>query len=303
MPNLLGISLVLLASVAFGFLGLFRHWADAVSNPMLLAIRFLLAAALLAVISLFRRDRWPRGPVLLHLFALGAILYVIEAYTYFEAMARIPVGLVSLLLYTYPGIVAFLAWSLLREKLSRSSLLALLLAISGSIVTLWPDLFAAATGAPSTMPLAGIALGLLCAVAYALYIIAGSRLPKDLPALPQSAVVCASAGLVFAFIALLQGASLPSTPTQWYGAIALAIVGSVIGVTALLAGLARIGPVRAGIVSTVEPVATILVGWLILGQELYTIRLVGGSIILCAAIIGALSRSPEIAQAKPSPKA
>lgn len=293
MQRVLGIFLVVLASVAFGFLGVFRHWAEPVSNPMLLAIRFLLAGVLLGVISLARRDPWPRGRVLLHLIGMGAVLYVIEAYTYFEAMARIPVGLVSLLLYTYPGMVALLAWWLLREKLTGASLVAVLFAVTGSIVTVWPDVRAAVTGGERTMSVPGVALGLACAVGYSLYLIAGSRLPKDLAALPQSAVVCTSAGVVFAIIAAALGAALPSTPMQWSGAVGLALVGSVIGITALLAGLARIGPVRAGVVSTVEPVATILVGWLILGQELFAVRLVGGGIILCAAIIGAVSRAPE----------
>ena len=293
MQRVLGICLVVLASVAFGFLGVFRHWAVPIANPMLLAIRFLLAGVVLGVISLARRDPWPRGRTLLHLVGMGGVLYVIEAWSYFEAMERIPVGLVSLLLYTYPGMVALLAWGLLREKLSGVALLAVLVAIAGSVVTVWPELRAILTGAEHATSPMGVALGLTCAAGYSLYIIAGSRLPKNLAAIPQSAVVCAAAGAVFAVIASAQGAAYPSTPMQWCGALGLALVGSVIGITALLAGLARIGPVRAGIVSTMEPVATILVGWAALGETLYAHRLVGGGIILGGAVIGALARTPE----------
>lgn len=287
-----GVILVVLGSVAFGFIGVFRHMAPETGVFMLLACRFLLAGVVLGLIALLRRDPWPKSRPLAMLCAMGGVLYVIEAYTYFKAMETIPVGLVSLLLYTYPGVVAILARLFLKQRLSGLMLGAVALAIVGSAITVWPEIRSVFGAASEPVSPVGIGLGLLCSLGYSVYIIVGSRLPQSLAPLPKGAVVCVAAGVVFLALAAGNHEALPATGRAWLAVIGLALVGSVIGITCVLAGLAHIGPVRAGIVATIEPVATILVGMFLLGDSLSPLRLLGGAIILAAAIIGARAAAP-----------
>lgn len=289
MQRFWGVILVVLGSVAFGFMGVFRRMAPETGVFMLLACRFLLAGVVLGLMAGVRRDPWPKGRPLAMLAAMGGVLYVIEAYTYFKAMETIPVGLVSLLLYTYPGVVAILARVFLKQRLSGLMMGAVGLAIAGSAITVWPELAAIFGETHEAVSPVGVGLGLLCSLGYSVYIIVGSRLPESLAPLPKGAIVCVAAGVVFSLLALGHHEALPATGRAWGGVVGLALVGSVLGITCVLAGLAHIGPVRAGIVATVEPVATILVGAMMLGEALSPVRLAGGAIILVAAIIGSVA--------------
>jgi drug/metabolite transporter (DMT)-like permease len=74
--------------------------------------------------------------------------------------------------------------------------------------------------------------------------------------------------------------------------LALALICTVIGVTMFLAGLARVGPVRASTLSTFEPVMTAAVGVIALGERFGGIQAVGGALIIAAAILSAQSNKP-----------
>jgi len=222
-----------------------------------LALRFLFAAPILWAIVFIKKEPVPRGGVLLALIAMGAVGYFAEASCFFGALQYIPSGLVSLLLYIYPGIVTLIAWLFLKEKLTRGKLIALVLATIGTGLLIIPTLFGESLGPDAWK---GIALGLVMAVSYALYIVAGTKTGSRAGPMVSSAIVVTSAAVVFLVIALVRHDPLPSTNKGWFAAGALAIFATVIGVTALLGGLARIGPVRTSTLSIIEPAVTVVVG-------------------------------------------
>jgi drug/metabolite transporter (DMT)-like permease len=285
----LGSALLILSAIAFAFMGLFRDWAarDGLATPMLLGLRFALAAVVLGAVGAGRPGRWPRGRTLALLVAMGAIGYVGEAGTYFAALSFAPVGLVSLLLYLYPAIVTVLARVLFREPIGPARGVALALALAGSAFTILPAL----AGASGVRPL-GVLLGLACAFIYAGYILAGSRVPARVDPVKQAAIVTASCAVVFLTLAMARGDALPQTPRAWGAVVWLALLCSVFAMTAFLAGLAMVGPVRASILSVVEPVATVAVGALLLGDRLAWAQFLGGALILAAALIAALAKPP-----------
>src|SRR2546425_1185321 len=122
------------------------------------------------------------------LIGLGALGYGGQAFTFFTALTLAPAGLVALLLYLYPALVAVLSASLLHERLSAAQLLALAVALVGTVLTIGP--------ASSASPL-GVALGIAAAAIYAVYIVAGSRLTARVPPQTMATVVIAAAGAVF----------------------------------------------------------------------------------------------------------
>lgn len=265
-------------------MGLFRHWLDGISVPMLLGLRFLIGGSLLAVAALALRHPLPRGKTLLLLLAMGCVGYVGEASCYFFALEYAPVGLVSLLLYTYPGIVTIFARLFLREHLSPARWVALVLAAGGSVLAIWPAL----SGAAGVKPI-GVVLGLGTAVIYAAYILAGAKIPRTVHPLTQASVIALSGGAVLFGVALARGDAFPATPRAWAGTAGLAVLCTTFAVTAFLAGLAIVGPVRASILSVIEPVATIAVGAIALGERLAPIQFAGGGLILGAAILTAVA--------------
>ena len=130
-----GLLLCLLSAAGFAAMPIFARqaYATGIELTPLLALRFVMAAAMLWALVLLRRRPLgsPRG------LALGAALgfggYALQAGLYFGAIQRIDVGLASLLLYAYPSLVTLAAFALRRESPTRRKLGALALA-SGGVV-------------------------------------------------------------------------------------------------------------------------------------------------------------------------
>ena len=292
--RLMGSIFVVVAAVGFGFMGLFGSWATSggsgVSVEMMLFLRFAIAGAIMAALMIIRGERWPRGKLLLWLIGMGAVLYVGEAMFWFHAARFIPVGLVSLLLYIYPVIVTIFAAVFLNERLTSGRILAVGLAVVGLGLTIGPIAVSQFGRAQSDANAwIGILLGLACCLSYSIYVLLGGPATKRAGAIPASTVVIISAAAVLGAMSLGRGDALPHTSQAWVGIICLALFSTVIAITAILIGLARIGPVQTSTLSTLEPVTTVIVGATLMGQELSPLQIAGGGLIVVAAVIVARS--------------
>jgi drug/metabolite transporter (DMT)-like permease len=247
-----------------------------VDTPTLLLLRFSLAAVLMWIVFAFKRARLPRGRGLATLVAMGALGYAGQAFAYFTALSLASAGLVALLLYLYPAIVALISRLVFRHTMTPLQLGALALALFGSFLTVGQ------AGGGSAL---GIFFGVLAAFIYACYILTGSRLPRDVTPTGSSAVVTTSAAAVYAAMALLRGVRLPATAAGWAAVVAIAVVCTVLAIAFFLAGLERVGAVRASVYSAIEPAFTVLLATVVLGEELTALRVAGGALILGAVLL------------------
>lgn len=297
----IGVALVAISALGFGFMALFKSWASPpASTETLLALRFSIASVMLALFAKWRGVPWPRGRTLGTLVFMGAGLYFGEAACYFFAIdAGAPSGLVSLLLYLYPGMVAGITWLLWRERLSRGMIVAIVLGLVGSALTVGPIGLGGPSGSSATVgaiPIAGIVLGVGTALTYATYIVVGSRLPASVSPIAASAIVTGGAAVSFCVMSLARGVQMPQGIGAWTGVLGLTLVSTVVSITALLAGMARIGAVRASALSVIEPATTVLVGWLLLSEELTWLRAFGAGLVLFAAVVAARSGRRDAAK-------
>ena len=83
----------------------------------------------------------------------------------------------------------------------------------------------------------------------------------------------------------------------WAAIGAIAAVSTVGAILCFFAGLARVGPSAASILSTLEPVVTVGLAAVVFGESLGAVQLVGGALVLSAVVVmqwpGARARSPE----------
>ncbi len=282
-------SIMLIASaIGFGFMPLFRSWAQQGGCGLyaMLFFRFAAAGVLLGMWCALARKRLPRLSVLLVLIGMGAVLYVGESFAYFKALdVGTSPALVALLLYAYPAIVTLLSRALFREPLSPARLAAVALAILGTLLAVW--------GPVEETPALGIVLGLLTAVTYAAYILIGSRLPRDLDPAVSSAVVISSAAIVYAVLTIATDSPRPAAPIGWVGVACLAMISTVMSLTLFLAGLRLVGPVRASTLSTVEALSAVIVAWAFMGEPLTAAQMGGGAMIIAAAVWTARTAAPK----------
>jgi drug/metabolite transporter (DMT)-like permease len=278
-----GIAAIVASAVAFGTMAIMARYAYAsgVDTATLLALRFALAAGAMAVLLHARGLALPRGRTLVALIALGALGYGGQAFTFFTALTLAPAGLVALLLYLHPAAVALLSAAFLHERLTPAKIAALAGALAGMALTVAPSL---GGDAPAARP-AGIAFAVAAAAIYAVYIVAGARIGRTVPALAMSTVVIGSAGALFVVAALVRGPAWPQAASGWLAIAGIALVSTVAAITLFFAGLERIGPTRASTLSTVEPLVTVTLAALLLGETFAPVQLVGGALILLAVVL------------------
>jgi drug/metabolite transporter (DMT)-like permease len=265
----------------------------------LLAVRFALAAVMfwaLVVIgraladlrSLGRRDV---GLAL----GLGAAGYAVQAGCYFAALERIDASLLSLLLYTFPAIVAGAAVALGRERLDARRLAALGLASGGLALVV------AGAGAGTLDPV-GAALGLGAAVVYSTYILVSEGIAGRLRPRVLSALVCTGAAVSLLAGSALLGELRPGavTATGWFWLACLALVSTVAAIALFFAGLSRVGPSTAAILSTIEPVVTVALAFVVFGEQLGPVQLAGGALVLTAVLVLQAAVRSRVEQAVPA---
>jgi drug/metabolite transporter (DMT)-like permease len=270
-----GLALIAVSATAFGAMAIFARYAYSGGADVLgvLLLRFSIAGALLAAIMIATGRRWPRGRTLLVAIGMGAIGYVGQSVSYFAALNHASAGLVALLLYAYPTLVCVLAAIFLREHLTPRRVLLLGLSFAGIALTL---------GGGHGTPV-GIALGLGAALFYSVYIVIGARELGGTDALASTTVICLSAMTTLIIASLVRAPQFPVVWWGWAAIGAIALVSTVVAILAFFAGLKRVGPAVASIASTLEPVVTVALAWLVLGETLSPIQLVGGALVLASA--------------------
>lgn len=277
-PPASGIAYIVVSACAFGAMAIFARFAYASGANVtgVLAARFAIAGALLAAIMVLTGRRWPRGRPLAVAIGMGAVGYVGQAACFFAALNHASAGLVALLLYTYPTLVVLLSAAFLGERLTAARVVLLAASFAGLALTLG--------GGQGTT--AGIALGLAAAAFYSVYILVGARELGRVDALASTTVVCLSAAATLALSALFTEPRFPGAGWGWAAVGAIAVVSTVISILAFFAGLKRVGPAVASVVSTLEPVVTVALAWLVLGESLTALQLAGGAVVLaCAALL------------------
>jgi drug/metabolite transporter (DMT)-like permease len=280
-----GALLCLVSASAFATLGIFGTLAaDAgASVASTLFVRFGLAAVVFAVVLRVsggwgRLRRLPRRVVLTGL-GLGAAGYSLQSGLYFAAIGRLDVSIVALLLYTYPVFVTLSALALGRATASLRTSAALVIASTGLVLVL----LAAGTGA---FDVVGALLALAAALTYTTYILVSDRIVGEVDPFALALLVLTGATASFTVAGLVTGSlDLALSGEAWLWLILIALVSTVVAVSAFFAGLRRVGPSEAAILSTFEPPVTVALAFVALGERLTPAQLAGGALVLVAVVL------------------
>ena len=276
-------ALVLVSATAFGTNAIFAKlaYAAGLGTTQLLAFRFVLAAAGMWGLALMLRQnplRFRRAS-LLALFGLGAIVYTGQSLAYFTALQTLPASLCVLIVYIYPSLVVIAGWLFLRRSLTRWLLLALLGSFAGLVLLV---------GGAELHIAWGLVFAIAAPAIYTAYILLSENVMNRVPAVGASAVIMSGAGIAFSAIALGQGElKLPASSNGWLVVLALALIPTMIAISTFLAGLPRVGAARASLLSTWEPVVTVILAVILFGDRFSVLQALGGVLILAAVVMQA----------------
>lgn len=286
--------LVTMSAVGFGAMAIFARlaYADGADVTAVLFLRFAIGSAVMVGYMVLTRRRWPRGPNLAILMAMGGVGYVGQSFAFFSALNHASAGLVALLLYLYPFLVSVLGAAFLRKRLSPGRLAAVIAALLGTALTLGGGL----RGEPL-----GVILGIGAALIYSVYILVGSRVLATEDPLAAATVVMIVAAFVFGGLSLLGAPRFPAEPSGWAAVLAIALVSTVVAMASFFAGIRLLGAADAATLSTLEPVVTIFLAAIFLDEPLHLQQLAGGAIILAAVVWLTRSSEPHHPAAAPQP--
>ncbi|WP_133061570.1 DMT family transporter [Streptosporangium minutum] len=280
-----GVVATLVSASAFGLMPVFAFYAygTGMSVTTLLLLRFAIAAAVfLGWLGLRGRLGRLTGRQWATLALLGGGMYAAQSLLYFTAVQRIAPALAVLLLYLYPGLVSVLSAVVERTRVSWSVVGPILVSLAGLTLVVGR--------LDAGLDLLGVLAAVGAAVTYAFYIVLGSRVSASLSPAVTTAYLTMFATGSFALLGLaLGGLDLGFAPAGWVWAAAVAIVSTVLAIALFFAGATTLGPVRASILSMLEPVVAVLAAWLLLGGTLSWPQLAGGAVVLAGAVWGILA--------------
>ncbi len=276
-----GLMLVALSAVCYGLMPIFAKLAYAAGTSLytLLFLRFLTGAVFMFALMWIKKVPLPQKGDILRYFLLGAIGYVSHSFCFFTALDHAPSSVVSLLLYTYPALVMLGSAAFFKEKITLRKVVSLLLAVGGAFVIGGTKL------GGSTF---GITMAILCAFGYSAYILVSARLVKPGEGMQSSAFIMLGAAVGYGLMNLIFGFSPPQDMGGVLGVALLAFFSTALGFWAFFTGMEKTGPAKAALVSTVEPVVTVLSSALLLHEVLTVSVIFGGVLVLGGLVITAL---------------
>ena len=291
----LGQAMVLMSATAFGTLAIFAKlgYANGLGTQQLLAFRFVLAALGMAAVAFLLGQnilRLRRKDVAI-LLAMGGLLYTVQSLTYFLALRTLPASLVVLISYIYPSLVVVAGWLFLHRSIAAWHLVALMASFAGVAMLVGGARFQISWA---------LVLAVTSPVVYTGYILVGERVMGTAPALAASAVIMMGAALGFSLLALLTGQlSAPSSMPGWSICVGIALVPTMFAISLFLAALPRVGSARAALLSTWEPVVTVILAVVLLRDRLSWIQVIGGFLVLLAVVSVQMSRPLKLVEPPP----
>ncbi len=293
--ELVGIFCVVISALALALKGILAKYifAEGVDVATLLVIRYALALPMIAAVAIYITGSPGALKMAPRDFALavlaGVLGYYLAGVLDFTALTMIDVSVERVLLFSFPIFVLVLD-SLRRRRLPpRRQFLALILAEAGIVLVMGVadiDLFLANLEGG----LWAIASAFVFAVYYMMNQALGPRLGSARMAM--SAIVGATLGTGLHFLITTP---LGNLATAWpaFGWIAvMALFCSVIPFLLITEGIRRVGASRSALISTVGPVATLVLAWLLLEETMAWEQLAGAALVILSimALEGRLPR-------------
>ncbi|MEQ8286762.1 DMT family transporter [Thalassospira sp.] len=292
------IAVMILALVACCFAG--NHVAARLAfengTGLLLAVLCRSGVALLILISIVTLQRHSiRLPKRIGRWQLLlGLMITIQSLCLYSAVARVPVALALLTANTFPIMLALLTWALGGRRPTLKSSALMLFILFGLVLALdLPGILGGEVAVTATWWL-GIAFALTAALALS---VAFWVTDHKLAALNGS--VRSMFTMVVVFIAMViagfgdvlpGGMAFPQATQGWIGlGVLVVLYGGAFSV--LFITVPRLDMARNASVMNMEPIATLLFGWVILGQMISPIQMVGGLVVISGIVILTLRKS------------
>ncbi|WP_301108438.1 DMT family transporter, partial [Sporosarcina sp.] len=216
------------------------------------------------------------------------------------AFVELSVALAMLLFYTFPAIVTILCAITGVERLNSPKMIALILSLIGGALAVFGQLL----GQSVQISTLGIILALGAALGMSVFYMIGRSGYQSLHPTYATTFFLAVGTIVFAIcgVAFGEGATLiapfvDSSAYVWFILVFAGLAGAAIPTMLMITSIRMIGASRASTMQIFEPVVAAVLAAIFLGQQIYSIQIIGGILIIVAAYI--LQRKTEELSVEP----
>ena len=278
---LTGYICVIVSAVIYGCMPLMAThiYADGVNPLTLVFLRNFLALPALAAVA-FCQQRTLKVP----LASLGTISLLslfgccVTPVLLFSSYRFIPSGTATVLHFIYPCLVVVIGLVFFRKKVPIGTLLSLILCLFGICLFYKPG---------GDIHWGGIGLALASGLTFAVYVVLLARYKnrKVTGFLFTFYIALASSVMAFLACVVTGNLALPQSLKGW-GLCLLFATGITVGAVLLFQqGTFRIGGERASILSTLEPITSVVVGVLLLGETIGLRDYIGAALVVAASVL------------------
>ena len=214
---------------------------------------------------------------------------------FFYALTYADASVVAVLLYAYPALVLISGWLFLKERATWLQGVAVLVTFLGCALVVGLG------SGQASAAWQGIALGLGAAVGYTLFNLLSARWLPGRSRLTMMAYTFGIAALLPAVGSLVaygsDGLSVAAwTPTTWWLLGAIILIPTFAAVVLYLEGIRSLGPAQAAVISTLEPLFTIALAAIVLGERLSALQFAGAALVLLGVVVAEIAARAKDAQ-------
>lgn len=189
------------------------------------------------------------------------------------------VGIASTLLFVYPVMVAVIMAAMFHEKVTKTTLLSIMLCICGIMLL-------NQTSDGTTLSILGITLVMISSLTYAVYIVVVNKSSMRMSSIKLTFYV-----LLFGVITILcinaamnESTQMLTTIKQWAYAVQLAVMPTVLSMILMVVAVHNIGSTPTAIMGAIEPITAVAIGVLVFGEN-FTLRLAFGIVLILTSVL------------------
>jgi DME family drug/metabolite transporter len=277
---------IFVAAVLWGTVGVSTRLLFSIADTTALSVAFCrlalsLPALGVASAGLLGRTQIRAKPVQFLAMASIGVMLALYQVCFFGALQRVGVAVATLVtLCTAPILVAVLSALLLRERPSTRVMLALGAALIGTLLLASPG----DAAGPAADTLTGVLLALGSAAGYALVALLSRSVARQCHPLLSVTVGFGVGALVLLPAMLADGPRLDFPPLGWAVLVYLGFVPTALGYVLFTRGMRTTSATVASTATLVEPLTATALAWLLFGEQIGPLGLIGGALLLGAMV-------------------
>ena len=289
-----GIACTIMGGICWGFSGtcgqyLFTY--QKIEPGWLTMVRMILAGIILIGISMIKKDHnllkiWKYKRDIARLFAFSLCGLLISQYTYLTAISYSNAGTATVLQNLNPVMIMLLVCIAKKKLPNKIEFLCIIMALTGTFLIATHGNIGSLSISPK-----GLFWGIMCAIGAVLYSLIPGKIISKWGSMVVTGYAMLIGGIVFGFISGYYRKQVFLDKFGLFAVLAIAVIGTAMAYSLYLKGISEIGPVKASMLASVEPVAATLFSFLWMGTHFEFIDVIGFILILATVFL--LSRKPK----------